>query len=105
MAGGTTRGSRPFAVSPREALSGRASLSLTVKATASTKSLMCAAPTLTRAGIRRRGMTVEAITQFMLQQGPSQAFLNLEWDSIWNTNKKVIDPVAPRFVALDKEGL
>lgn len=58
-----------------------------------------------RAGIRRRGMTVEAITQFMLQQGPSQAFLNLEWDSIWNTNKKVIDPVAPRFVALDKENL
>ncbi|GAA5989864.1 hypothetical protein JCM10908_002354 [Rhodotorula pacifica] len=56
-------------------------------------------------GIRRRGMTVEAITQFMLQQGPSQAFLNLEWDSIWNTNKKVIDPVAPRFVALDTEGL
>ncbi|GAA5862679.1 hypothetical protein JCM3774_001883 [Rhodotorula dairenensis] len=56
-------------------------------------------------GIRRRGMTVEAITQFMLQQGPSQAFLNLEWDSIWNTNKKVIDPVAPRFVALDKAGL
>lgn len=50
-------------------------------------------------------MTVEAITQFMLQQGPSQAFLNLEWDSIWNTNKKVIDPVAPRFVALDKENL
>ncbi|GAA6011598.1 hypothetical protein JCM10207_002674 [Rhodosporidiobolus poonsookiae] len=56
-------------------------------------------------GIRRRGMTIEAITQFMLQQGPSQAFLNLEWDSIWNLNKKVIDPVAPRFVALEKEAL
>ncbi|TNY17169.1 glutamate-tRNA ligase [Rhodotorula diobovata] len=56
-------------------------------------------------GIRRRGMTVEAITQFMLQQGPSQAFLNLEWDSIWNTNKRVIDPVAPRHVALEQEGL
>ncbi|KPV71920.1 uncharacterized protein RHOBADRAFT_56299 [Rhodotorula graminis WP1] len=56
-------------------------------------------------GIRRRGMTVEAITQFMLQQGPSQAFLNLEWDSIWNTNKRVIDPVAPRHVALATEGL
>ncbi|KAJ8292069.1 putative glutamate--tRNA ligase, cytoplasmic [Rhodotorula toruloides] len=56
-------------------------------------------------GIRRRGMTVEAITQFMLQQGPSQAFLNLEWDVIWNLNKKVIDPVAPRFVALEKENL
>ncbi|BGP43370.1 glutamate--tRNA ligase [Rhodotorula kratochvilovae] len=56
-------------------------------------------------GIRRRGMTVEAITQFMLQQGPSQAFLNLEWDSIWVQNKKVIDPVAPRHVALESEGL
>ena len=50
-------------------------------------------------------MTIEAITQFMLLQGPSQAFTNLEWDSIWNINKKVIDPVAPRFVALEKEGL
>ncbi|BGP19968.1 hypothetical protein JCM10213_006745 [Rhodosporidiobolus nylandii] len=56
-------------------------------------------------GIRRRGMTIDAITQFMLLQGPSQAFLNLEWDSIWNLNKKVIDPVAPRFVAIEKEGL
>ncbi|GAA5905485.1 hypothetical protein JCM6882_004765, partial [Rhodosporidiobolus microsporus] len=56
-------------------------------------------------GIRRRGMTIEAITQFMLLQGPSQAFLNLEWDVIWNLNKKVIDPVAPRFVAVEKEGL
>lgn len=56
-------------------------------------------------GIRRRGMTIEAITQFMLLQGPSQAEVNLEWDSVWNLNKKVIDPVAPRFVALEKEKL
>ncbi|KAF5380883.1 hypothetical protein D9615_004122 [Tricholomella constricta] len=33
-------------------------------------------------GIRRRGMTVEALTQFMLSQGPSQAVVSLEWDSI-----------------------
>ncbi|GAA6039961.1 hypothetical protein JCM8097_002640 [Rhodosporidiobolus ruineniae] len=56
-------------------------------------------------GIRRRGMTIDAITQFMLLQGPSQAFLNLEWDVIWNLNKKVIDPVAPRFVAVEREGI
>ncbi|GAA5902968.1 glutamate--tRNA ligase GUS1 [Sporobolomyces salmoneus] len=56
-------------------------------------------------GIRRRGMTIDAITQFMLLQGPSQAFLNLEWDVIWNLNKKVIDPVAPRHVALEKQNL
>ncbi|KAI0256888.1 glutamate-tRNA ligase [Lactifluus subvellereus] len=53
-------------------------------------------------GIRRRGMTVEALTQFMLSQGPSQAIVSLEWDSIWALNKKVIDPIAPRFWAVLK---
>ncbi|KAF9469253.1 glutamate-tRNA ligase [Collybia nuda] len=51
-------------------------------------------------GIRRRGMTVEALTQFMLSQGPSQAVVSLEWDSIWSLNKKVIDPIAPRHWAI-----
>ncbi|KAH9079616.1 glutamate-tRNA ligase [Lactarius deliciosus] len=53
-------------------------------------------------GIRRRGMTVEALTQFMLSQGPSQAIVSLEWDSIWALNKKIIDPIAPRFWAVLK---
>ena len=39
----------------------------------------------------------------MLAQGPSQAVVSLEWDSIWAINKKVIDPVAPRFWAIEKE--
>lgn len=56
-------------------------------------------------GIRRRGMTIEALTDYMLMQGPSQAVTNLEWDAIWNMNKKVIDPIVPRFVALEKAGL
>ncbi|KAF5373623.1 hypothetical protein D9758_000784 [Tetrapyrgos nigripes] len=51
-------------------------------------------------GIRRRGLTVEALRQFMLLQGPSQAVVSLEWDSIWALNKKVIDPVAPRHWAI-----
>lgn len=54
------------------------------------------------AGIRRRGMTVEALTQFMLSQGPSQAVVSLEWDSIWSLNKKIIDPIAPRHWAVHK---
>ncbi|KAI0934689.1 hypothetical protein AcV5_006451 [Taiwanofungus camphoratus] len=53
-------------------------------------------------GIRRRGLTVEALRQFMLAQGPSQAIVSLEWDSLWTLNKKVIDPVAPRFWAISK---
>ncbi|KIY73190.1 glutamate-tRNA ligase [Cylindrobasidium torrendii FP15055 ss-10] len=51
-------------------------------------------------GIRRRGMTVDALRQFMLLQGPSQAIVSLEWDSIWALNKKVIDPIAPRHWAI-----
>jgi len=41
----------------------------------------------------------------MLAQGPSQAVVSLEWDSIWTLNKKIIDPIAPRFwaVLLDKQ--
>jgi len=54
-------------------------------------------------GIRRRGMTVEALRQFMLLQGPSQAVVSLEWDSIWTTNKKIIDPIAPRHWAVVKD--
>ncbi|KAF8590002.1 glutamate-tRNA ligase [Ramaria rubella] len=53
-------------------------------------------------GIRRRGLTVEALRQYMLAQGPSQAVVSLEWDSIWAINKKAIDPVAPRFWAIEK---
>jgi glutamyl-tRNA synthetase len=56
-------------------------------------------------GIRRRGLTVEALSQFMLAQGPSQAIVSLEWDSIWALNKKVIDPIAPRYWAIVKENM
>ncbi|OBZ65709.1 putative glutamate--tRNA ligase, cytoplasmic [Grifola frondosa] len=56
-------------------------------------------------GIRRRGMTVEALRQFMLAQGPSQAIVSLEWDTLWTLNKKVIDPVAPRHWAIAKSGM
>ncbi|EPS95462.1 hypothetical protein FOMPIDRAFT_1025810 [Fomitopsis schrenkii] len=56
-------------------------------------------------GIRRRGLTVEALRQFMLAQGPSQAIVSLEWDSLWTLNKKIIDPIAPRFWAISKTGI
>ena len=56
-------------------------------------------------GIRRRGMTIEALRSYILSQGASQRELSLEWDKLWNTNKKVIDPVAPRYTALIKDKL
>jgi glutamyl-tRNA synthetase len=51
-------------------------------------------------GIRRRGMTIDALRSYILSQGASQKNIELEWDKIWVTNKKVIDPAAPRFTAL-----
>lgn len=54
-------------------------------------------------GVRRRGMTVEGLRNFVIAQGPSRNVINLEWSLIWALNKKVIDPVAPRFVAIDSK--
>ena len=54
-------------------------------------------------GILRRGMTVEALKEFMLSQGPSKNTINMEWDKIWAMNKKIIDLTAERFNAISEE--
>ncbi|XP_063706944.1 bifunctional glutamate/proline--tRNA ligase [Culicoides brevitarsis] len=54
-------------------------------------------------GVLRRGMTVEGLKQFIIAQGSSKAVVFMEWDKIWSFNKKVIDPIAPRYTALEKE--
>ncbi|CAK6442203.1 unnamed protein product [Pipistrellus nathusii] len=54
-------------------------------------------------GVLRRGMTVEGLKQFIAAQGSSRSVVNMEWDKIWAFNKKVIDPVAPRYIALLKK--
>ncbi|KAM5453109.1 glutamate--tRNA ligase [Microsporum audouinii] len=56
-------------------------------------------------GIRRRGMTIPALREFILKQGPSRNIINLDWTSIWAANKKIIDPIAPRFTAILKENI
>ncbi|KAK2766925.1 hypothetical protein FQN54_006240 [Arachnomyces sp. PD_36] len=55
-------------------------------------------------GIRRRGMTVPALREFILKQGPSQNVVNHDWTKVWAINKKYIDPIAPRHVVIMKEG-
>lgn len=56
-------------------------------------------------GIRRRGMTVEGLKNFIISQGPSKNIINLDWNIIWSANKKVIDPIAPRHTALESKDL
>ncbi|XP_055622940.1 bifunctional glutamate/proline--tRNA ligase isoform X2 [Toxorhynchites rutilus septentrionalis] len=54
-------------------------------------------------GILRRGMTVEGLREFIIAQGSSKSVVFMEWDKIWAFNKKVIDPIAPRYTALENE--
>ena len=54
-------------------------------------------------GIRRRGMTVPALREFIIRQGPSRNIVNLDWTIFWTTNKKFIDPVAPRHTVIADE--
>jgi glutamyl-tRNA synthetase len=48
-------------------------------------------------------MTVKGLKDYIVGQGASQMQLQLEWDGIWTTNKKVIDPVAPRYWAIAED--
>lgn len=54
-------------------------------------------------GIMRKGMTVESLKDFMLEQGPSRNTSLMEWDKIWAQNKQVIDPIAPRYTCIGKD--
>lgn len=54
-------------------------------------------------GVLRRGMTVEGLKQFIVAQGGSRSVVMMEWDKIWAFNKKVIDPIVPRYTALLKK--
>ncbi|KAB8360900.1 hypothetical protein FH972_024633 [Carpinus fangiana] len=56
-------------------------------------------------GIRRRGMTIPALQEFILKQGPSRNVVNLDWTTIWATNKKYIDPTASRYTAIAKRDM
>ena len=56
-------------------------------------------------GMRRRGMTIDALREFIMKQGPSQNIINQDWTQIWAINKKHIDPLAPRHTAVTKNGM
>ncbi|KAK4339804.1 hypothetical protein RND71_041266 [Anisodus tanguticus] len=51
-------------------------------------------------GIVRRGLKIEALIQFILEQGASKNLNLMEWDKLWATNKKIIDPVCPRHTTV-----
>lgn len=42
---------------------------------------------------------------FLFYQGASKNLHLMEWDKLWNINKKIIDPGSPRHTAVVKECL
>ncbi|CAH0520375.1 unnamed protein product [Peronospora belbahrii] len=54
-------------------------------------------------GVLRRGVQVEALREFILSQGASRRITDMEWDKFWTLNKRVLDPIAPRYFAIAKE--
>ncbi|KAJ0097169.1 hypothetical protein Patl1_27669 [Pistacia atlantica] len=46
----------------------------------------------------RRGLKVEALTQFILEQGALKNLNLMECDKLWTINKKIIYPVYPRHI-------
>ncbi|KAK6915754.1 Glutamyl/glutaminyl-tRNA synthetase, class Ib, catalytic domain [Dillenia turbinata] len=54
-------------------------------------------------GIVRRGLKIEALIQFIVEQGASKNLNLMEWDKLWTINKKIIDPVCPRHTAVIEE--
>jgi glutamyl-tRNA synthetase len=54
-------------------------------------------------GIVRRGLKIEALIQFIVEQGGSKNLNLMEWDKLWSINKKIIDPVCPRHTAVVEE--
>ena len=51
-------------------------------------------------GMLRRGLVVPALREFILSQGASKRSVDMEWDKLWSTNKKHVDPVSARYTAL-----
>lgn len=54
-------------------------------------------------GILRHGLTVEGLKSFIIAQGSSRAVVFMEWDKIWAFNKKYLDPIVPRYTAIEQK--
>jgi len=52
-------------------------------------------------GIVRRGLTLDALREFVISQGSSKSVNLMDINKLWAINKKVLDPIVPRYTAID----
>jgi glutamyl-tRNA synthetase len=41
----------------------------------------------------------------MLEQGPTKNTVFMDWTTLWANNKKILDPIAPRYTAISTENI
>jgi glutamyl/glutaminyl-tRNA synthetase len=56
-------------------------------------------------GMMRRGLTKEALWEFILAEGASKNTVLMEMSKLWAINKRLIDPEVPRYWAVNKTKL
>eukprot|EP01099_Mayorella_cantabrigiensis_P001424 TRINITY_DN1618_c0_g1_i2.p1 TRINITY_DN1618_c0_g1~~TRINITY_DN1618_c0_g1_i2.p1 ORF type:complete len:421 (-),score=118.54 TRINITY_DN1618_c0_g1_i2:28-1290(-) len=54
-------------------------------------------------GLFRRGLTLEALREFILAQGSSKNINLMDMAKLWALNKKILDPIVPRHTAIDAD--
>ncbi|ETN97104.1 hypothetical protein RFI_40428 [Reticulomyxa filosa] len=54
-------------------------------------------------GIVRRGLQLDALRAFVRDQAMTQRDNKQEWDKLWSYNKKVVDPIAGRYLCVSAE--
>ncbi|KAI5147944.1 glutamyl-tRNA synthetase [Enteropsectra breve] len=51
-------------------------------------------------GLKNLGMHMDALIEYVYLQGASQKISVNSWDKIWAINKRIIDPLSPRYSAI-----
>jgi len=54
-------------------------------------------------GLFRRGLTLEALKEFILAQGSSKNINLMDMAKLWALNKKILDPIVPRHTVIDAD--